>query len=201
MAWHFDTAMRVARDALKHIRNCPVKYASGFSGIDIFATALDHATHGKWSHMFASEHNKKLRRALELTYSANGLCTPHIYDDIECDGILHEPTAHIYVLTPPCGAFSSQNRKPQRLVQAKELAKIRVAMQYVTRNTPKVVIIENVANQAVMTPISAEVARTKSIGYTWTRTMICPHEHLQCAVKRPRSIWMGVLTRKKEVAG
>ena len=43
--------------------------------------------------------------------------------------------------------------------QANELARIRMALRYVSLARPNVVVIENVTHPPVTTPISAEVAR------------------------------------------
>ena len=112
-----------------------------------------------------------------------------IHSDVECEEAMNEDSVNIYVLTPPCGAFSSQNRKPQRQKQADELARVRMALRYVTLAKPNIVVIENVTHPTVATPITAEVARID--GYQWEKRAICPSLHLKCPVKRPRMIWIG----------
>ena len=190
MAWHYETAKWVAKNVCDHIHDRPITYASGCSGIDMFATALHHVTNGKWTYKFASEPDNNARDVLYSTYKHNGLDMKRIHGDVECKEAMNEDSVNLFVLTPPCGAFSSQNRKPQRKKQANELARIRMALRYVSLARPNVVVIENVTHPTVTTPISAEVARIEK--YEWERRVICPSLHLGCPVKRPRMVWIGV---------
>ena len=163
-------------------------YGSAYSGIDTVAAAFEDIWGPRWTYVFAAERHKKLTKALKAAWGCRGLRRVHS----DAADIVKERYVDIFVITPECVAFSKRNRKATMERQARSLRETEIAFRYVRAQRPATVLVENVDEPSVVTPMSAMLGDLSQYGYDFVRMPFCPRENGGEPVKRKRSFWIGV---------
>ena len=125
-----------------HLTAGHIRYGSAFSGLDVGAVALDHLFPGRWCYVFASESRRLLRSALVASWSPRGLLASSVHSDTR--STTSAPPVDIYLITSPCGDYSSRNRHRSSAAIARSLAVLSDSLEYVRQRRPSIVILENV---------------------------------------------------------
>ena len=168
----------------------PVTYASAFSGVDTVAAALDDILGAEgWRHEFLAEINPKVRAAATAAWTTRGLDPGRAHHDARDLG--GEAWVELFGLTGECVEFSPKQHSPSSVRRARALRDINLALDYVRKHKPHLVLIENVDTDAVTIPLSGVLGEMPE--YEWERLPICPHRHLGWPVRRWRSFWLGCL--------
>ena len=166
-----------------------MSYGSAYSGVDTVAAAMDDVLgEAGWTYEFAAESGEKLRAALHAAWSQRGLRLHRIHADV-CK-LADEIYVDIFVITPECVNFSGRNRSASLEKQAESLRETSVALEYVRRRRPRFVLVENVDEPSVVTPLSAVLGDMRALGYVLERVPFCPRVHAGEMASRWRSVWL-----------
>ena len=129
-----------------------LRYGSMFSGIDTFAVGLEAELGEGWSYRFASECREPAQRALLAAWGARGLTAEAVHGDAQSEEAICEQQVGMLVCSPECGSGSRQNYDRELDTQRVALGKVWVALGYVRRALPKVVVVENVCEPCTVGP-------------------------------------------------
>ena len=166
-----------------------VSYGSAYSGIDTVAAAMDDIFgEAGWTYEFAAESGEKLRKALHAAWGLRGLRWHRIHADV--GELAGEVYVDVFVITPECVNFSGRNRTASLEKQAESLRETSVALEYVRRRRPRFVLVENVDEPSVVTPLSAVLGDMRALGYVVERVPFCPRVHAGETASRWRSVWL-----------
>ena len=167
------------------------RYGSAFSGIDTFATALDAELGEDWTYEFASESNRGVRRGLLHIWSARGLKEPACFEDARGEDAASAPPVDLYVTSPECTAHSRRNHAPSAGDQRLSLECFWSSLEYVRRQTPRTVVVENVNEPSSSGPMTGLLGRLA--GYKMATGVLDPRTTAKMPIARERRYW--VLTR------
>jgi hypothetical protein len=130
-----------------------ITYGSAWSGIDVFAAAVDEELKGKWRYVFASEEVPRRRKALHEAWKSRGLRLSNCYGDAEGAEACKAPQVDLWFGSPECTAYSKRNHARSEEEQRDEIDGISRGLEYVRARMPRVVIVENVSEVSVVGPL------------------------------------------------
>ena len=171
---------------------CPdrVRYASAYSGFDVFANSAPYPD-GSVEYVFAADPEPKARAVLAHAYARWGLAPGRIFADastLEADAA-HLGRLDMFVFTPECIEFSALQHDIDLARQVAALEQTDKALRYVRKHWPRRVVVENVDDPSVTLPISAMLGEIS--GYHWVTYSFCPREHAGFPRSRARRYWVG----------
>ena len=164
------------------------RYGSAYSGIDTFAAGVEAETGGEFDYKFASEICKSSRHALLAAWNGYGLTEECCYHDACGEEAANAPQVDLWVCTPTCESYSKRNHVRTIAAQDLSLGKIWKSLQYVVRQRPRVVVMENVAEVGATGPMNGLVSRLR--GYTVERATLDPRAVAHAPIARERSFWV-----------
>jgi hypothetical protein len=188
----------VATQLVKHLRkrgllSAGLTYGSAYSGIDMFAAAVEAEFGANWTYEFASEANATVRAGLISAWEPRGLSMAKCYTDSE--GLwarLSAPTVDLFVTTPKCNLHSRRNHHVERADVCASLMDVWRSLEYVRTARPKVVVVENVNEPSAIGGIGGLLARLA--GYEAEGGTLEPQEVAGAPVARDRHYWVLVRT-------
>ena len=168
-------------------------YGSAFSGIDMFAAAVDAEMEGRWTFEFACERDSTLearnaRKVLLSSWGRRGLTEARCHTDACSDVAVTEKHVTLWVATPDCKEHSAANRDPSEEAQATSMATAWRALEYVRRRRPTVVVVENVTNATVVPPMTGLLLRLERYR-VWTAPLD-PRQAADAPMARERQFWL-----------
>ena len=163
-------------------------YGSAFSGIDMFAAAVDAELEGQWRYEFASEGDEKARACLLASWCRRGLEGASCHWDACCEEAVSEAHVTLWVATPDCKEHSPANRGQNEGDQQASLYGSWRALDYVRRARPTVVVVENVTSATVVPQLTALLLRLP--GYRVWTAMLDPREVADAPMARERQFWL-----------
>ena len=169
------------------------RYGSAFSGIDTFASALEAEMGENWTYEFASESNRGVRRGLLHIWSSRGLTEQACFDDARGEDAASAPPVDLYVTSPECTAHSKRNHMPSAGDQRLSLECFWSSLEYVRRQTPRVVVVENVDEPSSSGPITGLLGRLA--GYKMATGVLDPRTTAKMPIARERRYWVLTLTQ------
>jgi site-specific DNA-cytosine methylase len=139
----------VARQLVRHLKarglmKPGLTYGSAYSGIDMFAAAVEAEFGTDWHYRFASEWNDTTREALMAAWGARGLGAGHCHTDAHKIWARVEGTVDCYVTTPMCNTHSRRNHNVTRGDVCTSLTDVWRGLEYVREAKPALVVVENV---------------------------------------------------------
>jgi hypothetical protein len=167
-------------------------YGSAFSGVDVAASAVAAraaASGLAFRYAFASEREPPRRRVLLRAWGPAGLTEPRLYGDARDPAARREERVHTFVITPVCQPFSPRNRARSAEKQARALADVHAALDYVRFARPAVVIVENVEHAELHAHM--DMMLLGIAGYAWRSVVVDPRDVGGFAARR-RRYWVGV---------
>lgn len=165
-------------------------YGSAWSGIDMFAAAVEEEMGRHWRYEFASEKGKKERAALLASWGEHGLTADRCYADATSRDAREERCVDLFIASPECIEFSSKNHTRSKDRQDREIEKIMLGMAYIAHARPKVAIVENVSDPSVVGPLGGVLRRiARSYGYTLSEGTMDPRESMDALAGRKRHYW------------
>ena len=166
-------------------------YASAWSGIDMFAAALDEELAGAWTYEFACESDEALRTVLTSTWGARGLAPARCYDDAKSTAVAAEGSVDVYFVSPECTKFSKRNHLRDAALQSEDLQGVARGLAYVRNALPRVVVVENVPDCSVVGPLDGLLRRTAAAcGYTLRGGDLDPGREFGALAHRDRHWWV-----------
>ena len=165
-------------------------YGTAFSGVDVAAVGVEAALEGEFKYVFASEKSGRLRAVLAAAWGGRGLTAACCYEDARDERALSAPSVDLWVATPSCKENSGSNRMATDAGRAEAAADFDRSLDYVRRQGPKVVVVENVTASSVVLPITCMLASIP--GYEWATGVLDPHVDLGEPVDRTRQFWVGL---------
>ena len=169
-----------------------VTLGTAFSGVGTDIAVVDDVECGQIRVAFASEPRAERRRVLLQAWAARGLTEEHLYMDARDPRARREERVGVYIITPICQPFSPRNhteREQQRLDQARALADVHAALDYVRWRRPPVVIVENVDVPALREHMDMLLLGIGS--HRWRSVVIDPRD-VGGFTARKRRFWIGV---------
>jgi hypothetical protein len=166
-------------------------YASAYSGIDMFAAAVDAELEGEWRYSFASEPDVLSRRVLLQAWGQRGLRAERCYLDACSTEARQEASVDLWVSSPECTSHSPANRGDEGNVsaaQAASLAAIWQSLDYVRRARPRAVVLENVAQRSISGPLTGLLSRLG--GYSVRTGVLDPQTAADAPIARERQFWV-----------
>ena len=188
-AVHVGVARRlVLRLAAEGVLSTGLTYGSAFSGIDTFAAGVDQVFGEDWRYAFASEASAVARRGLCAAWGSRALTEGMVWQDARGEAASAVSYVDLYVTTPNCETYSRRNHGPSAKMQHTSLRDVWRSLEYVRRQRPKVVIVENVAEPTVVGPLTGLLGRLE--GYTLRTSMLDPRAVAGAPVARERQFWV-----------
>jgi hypothetical protein len=166
-------------------------YASAYSGVDMFAAAVDAELDGEWRYEFASEPDVLSRRVLMQAWATRGLREERCYRDACSTEARQEASVDLWVSSPECTSHSPANRGDTEDVaaaQAASLASIWQSLEYVRRARPRAVVLENVAQRSISGPLTGLLSRLG--GYSVRTSVLDPQTAAAAPMARERQFWL-----------
>ena len=163
-------------------------YGSAFSGIDLFAAAVEAELSGQWSYEFASESDPVPRKGLLEAWKKRGLTAENCYASALAGEAKGARTVGLYMTSPECQAFSRRNHDPKAKDQRVSLEEFWESLAYVRASRPRVVVVENVAEHSSVGPITGLLARLE--GYTVATGALDPRRTANMPICRERQYWV-----------
>ena len=167
-------------------------YGTAYSGIDVFAAAVEEVTEGNWRYVFAGERVAVARRALLHAWGRRGLTEETCFWDstgAEARGAAH---VDLYVITPRCEPHSRRNHSRSGGEQLVSMGELWQALEYVSRARPRVVVVENVSEPSSVKPTTRLL--TRLAGYSVETGILDPRDVARAPIARRRQFW--VLVRR-----
>ena len=116
-----------------------------------------------------------------------GLTEERCYMDATKGAATEECTVDVWACTAECIKHSRRGRASRREAAA-AFVRLDMSLDYVRRQKPRVVIIENVCDRLLIERLG--VALGEIVGYRWRHLELSPHE-LGGAMERERAFWIG----------
>ena len=166
-------------------------YASAYSGVDMFAAALEVETGGDWEYRHASEESAVARAGLLGAWGRRGLVEERCFEDACGADAIAAEAVDLFVITPECEPHSRRNHGASDGGQAEALGEIWDGLEYVRRRRPRAVVMENVAEPALVGAVTGMLSRLE--GYVLETGKVDPFATFGAPMVRERQYW--VLTR------
>ena len=163
-------------------------YGSAYSGIDMFAAAVEEETGGDWEYVTASESCERTRNALLEAWGGRGLTRERCHMDATSADAAEAPPVDLMVVTPICTPHSRRHHGRSDTEQEEALGQIWAAMEYVRKQRPKVVIVENVSEPGVVGPLTGLLSRLE--GYSLATATLDPRRVAGEPMVRERQFWL-----------
>ena len=171
----------------------PRTYISAFSGVDFFAASMHDLYGSDWEHLGASEPHVRTRVTLVQAWEGHGLTLDRVALDASSPTAINRPHCDVYTTTPECSPHSGANHHKSVDSFVSSLETFRVSLRYLGVGRPKIVIVENVNEEPMVSTVSSIVGEYSS--YKWEHFVVCPWEHFGAPHVRERSFWIGRLKR------
>ena len=189
---HVGVALQLLRQLKSEgLLKSGLSYGSSYSGIDMFAAALDYEMNGEWFYEFASECDPVARSGLLDAWYCRGLVSERVYENARGREAVDAPYVDLWVCTPTCEAYSKRNHNRNDDTQRATLGDVWDALEYVRYVRPEVVVMENVNDASATGPLTGLLSRID--GYTLRGGVLEPSVVALAPVARERHFW--VLTR------
>lgn len=163
-------------------------YGSAYSGVDGVAAALEMELGARWHYRFASDVLPRVRSALLRAWGGHGLAPNRCHADACGGAATCEETVDLWAATPSCEAFSRRNRGRSREAQCASLREVWASLGYVRSASPSVILVENVDELEVTTPLTGLLQRLA--GYTVETAVLDPRTALGEPMARVRRFWV-----------
>lgn len=170
-------------------------YASAYTGADVVAAIVEENEAGLWTYAFASEPMKCRRRVLLHAWERRGLSEERVYSSATAPEARAEQRVDVYAITPTCQEFSQRNHNRTPEAQARALASVDAALDYVRNASPRIVLVENVDSPDLRGHMDLMLLRLGR--YVWRRAVIDPRD-VGWYTARTRCYWVGVLDEDDE---
>ena len=166
----------------------PTAHGAAFAGVDVMGAAAKAVLGPALTTSVLSEKLDCRRKVL-------GACNPRldperIFEDATSDEARSaEVDLGLFTFTAACQAFLPRNHSRWAEGQARSLAHMYRALNFVRSNRPRVVVAENVDTPEVAGPVTSILARIP--GYTWRSGVISPIQR-GFPAERKRRFWIGI---------
>jgi site-specific DNA-cytosine methylase len=165
-------------------------YASACSGIDTVAAGMHALSPHGWRYAFASERDTDSAKVLADAWASHGLTPDTVFKDaMSLAATLHAPRVDIWVITPPCRAYSRRNHSRNAGSQLDAESELDAMLAYARVHSPGAIIVENVDEPEARSGINAALLSVP--GYKWVTFRSRASEYGPMA--RDRRLWVGTL--------
>lgn len=165
-----------------------VRYGSAYSGIDIFAVAMEVELGIGWEYVFASEAIATVHKGLLRAWGGHGLTEACCYADARSEEAVGAPAVDVFVLTASCGTHSRRNHSRAWTEQRASLEDMWAALGYVRAQKPRVVVVENVVEGSVTGGVTGLLGRLGE--YRMRTGAFDPRTVAGVPVARERQFWV-----------
>ena len=141
-----------------------------------------------WEYVFASESSERVREALLGAWGGHGLTDAACFADALGDEAQNAPPVDLYVTTPECNEHSRRNHYRSAGGQRGTLEDFWRSLEYVRRQRPRLVLVENVSEPSSVGPMTGLLSRIQ--GYQIATVKLDPREIARMPVARERQFWV-----------
>ena len=168
-------------------------YGTAYTGLDLFAAAVEMYFGNEWRYSHASESAAHVRKALLNAWGCRGLTEATCHRDARGDAATHAPTVDLFVHTSVCEPHSKRNHGRTCTAQATALTDVERSLTYVREQKPRVAVLENVNEPSAVGAMSGLLSRIQ--GYESVEEgALTPQGTARVPMARERHFW--VLVRK-----